>query len=549
MTAQWPVARAGQGFAIAITVLIVVSGCDTSSGTPVSGSQPARTAAPPSVAATPQTATPTIEPLASPSPEPTATPAAELSAVVAHEAAVSHIPTSIGDRAWEPVVATHPTDPKRIAVVYVHRGPGAACGTNPVVRISSDGGRTWRSTRGHPGAGSGRGMGIHAALAWGPGPSGNARLYWANMTVPSCGDGRFSLSTAYSDDEGSTWSPLRVERRTRPWVGGFPDIAVDRNPKSPNYGTVYVAYNWLPLGASAPGFRLLASTDFGKTWTPAEIPVAARPRGYPESWRIAYRVRTAPDGTVYASWYQVDMRHWDRANIFAKGGPANVGRLAVVIARTRFDRSTRRFVVGRPRVAATIAETAFTTASASAAGTGGNIRPDPIWQQGFDIDPETGRLYVAVAGYGASKPGAPRGTIRVGRSDDGGETWTFVTLPPLASVAGRRQSSIKPNLVAGAGHVVVTFHSLDDVGANATVGSALTLSADGGLTWHPAVAVSAKRWRATALGGVTNGVGLRERAERLANGDVFWAYGDARHATASATGRTAVYGALIHMAR
>jgi hypothetical protein len=30
---------------------------------------------------------------------------------------------------------------------------------------------------------------------------------------------------------------------------------------------------------------------------------------------------------------------------------------------------------------------------------------------------------------------------------------------------------------------------------------------------------------------------------------VFWAYGDGRHATASATGRTAVYGALIHIAR
>jgi hypothetical protein len=242
------------------------------------------------------------------------------------------------------------------------------------------------------------------------------------------------------------------------------------------------------------------------------------------------------------------MRHWDRTNIFAKGGPANVGRLAVVVARIRFDRSTRSFVVARPRVAATIAETAFTTASASAAGTGGNIRPDPIWQQGFDIDPETGRLYVAVAGYGASKPGAPRGTIRVGHSDNGGETWTFTTLPQLASVGARRQSSIKPNLVAGPGFVVVTFHSLDDVGANATIGNAFTFSADGGQTWHAPAAVSARRWRANALGGVVNGVGLRERAERLANGDVFWAYGDGRHATAAATGRTAVYGALIHLA-
>jgi hypothetical protein len=535
-----------RGFAAAIVALVVVSGCD--GGTPA--------AVRPSVGASAEGSsdqrpapTPTTEPTASPSPPPTLAPAREVSAVAAHEAAVSRIPLSVGDRAWEPVVATHPTDPSRVAVVYVHRGPGAACGTSPVVRISSDGGRTWRSTRGHPGAGSGRGMGIHAALAWGPGPSGKARLYWANMTVPSCGDGRFSLSTAYSDDEGTTWSALRVERRTRPWVGGFPDLAVDRNPASPNYGTVYVAYNWLPLGASAPGFRLLASTDFGRTWTPAEVPVAARPRGYPESWRIAYRARPAPDGTLYVSWYQVDMRHWDRTNIFAKGGPGNVGRLAVAVAHIRFDRSTHRFTVGRPRVTATIVETAFTASGASAAGTAGNIRPDPIWQQGIDVDPSTGRLFVAVAGYGASIHGRPRGAIRVGRSDDGGATWSFTTLPSLGNIAGRRQSSIKPNLVAGNGNVVVTFQALDDIGANATVGNAFTFSSDGGLTWRTPAAVSAKRWLASALGGVVNGIGLRERAERLANGDVFWAYGDGRNATRTGTGRTAIYGALIRIAR
>ena len=44
-----------------------------------------------------------------------------------------------------------------------------------------------------------------------------------------------------------------------------------------------------------------------------------------------------------------------------------------------------------------------------------------------------------------------------------------------------------------------------------------------------------------------NGMGLRERAERLADGDVFWAYGDGRHARGSAAGRVAIYGALIHL--
>ena len=99
------------------------------------------------------------------------------------------------------------------------------------------------------------------------------------MTVPRCGDTRFSLSTTFSDDEGATWSKLRVERRTPPWVGGFPEIAVDRDPASPDYGTVYVGYNWLARGARGPGFRLLASADFGRTWSSTEIapaPLAAR---------------------------------------------------------------------------------------------------------------------------------------------------------------------------------------------------------------------------------------------------------------------------------
>ena len=100
------------------------------------------------------------------------------------------------------------------------------------------------------------------------------------MTTPGCGDGRFSPSTAYSDDEGATWSKLRVERETPPWVGGMPEVAVDRNPASPDFGTVYVGYNWLAPGAHGPGFHLLASADFGATWAPTEIAPAAGPRGY-----------------------------------------------------------------------------------------------------------------------------------------------------------------------------------------------------------------------------------------------------------------------------
>ena len=46
-----------------------------------------------------------------------------------------------------------------------------------------------------------------------------------------------------------------------------------------------------------------------------------------------------------------------------------------------------------------------------------------------------------------------------------------------------------------------------------------------------------------------NGTGLRERAERMADGDVFWAYGDGRYATGAKAGRVAIVGTLIRVDR
>jgi hypothetical protein len=539
------------GRRIAVALAAIVAACSPQPQTP---EEPARASSAvvsisPSPLASPiasPTVSPSSGPAAGPTPTPQPSPASVIQARVLHERRVGPAPKSVADRAWEPVVATHPTDPRRIAVVYEHRGPGAGCSINPVIRISRDGGRTWRSTPSRPGSTSRRGMGLHAALAWGPGPRGATRLYWANMTTPGCGNGRFSLTTSYSDDEGRTWSRLRVERATPPWVGGFPEIAVDRDPQSPNHGTVYVGYNWLGRGAHGPGFRLLASADFGRSWRRVEIRPVRLASGARDWWRIAYRLRPAPDGSVYATWYQVDLRRWDRSNIFAKGGSGNVRRLGVAVARVRFDPETGGFDVGRPRIAVRVGETAWTTSGASASGTAGNIRPDPMWQYGVDVDAE-GHLHVAVGMYGPPRNGQARGTIRIGRSDDGGRTWSASALPGMRHIDGRRQSSLRPNLVAGPGYVLVTLRSLDDVRAGATMGTAYALSTDGGATWVRPTPVNDVRWSASTLDGVVNGAGLRERAERTADGDVVWVYGDGRLAVGAKAGRTAIFATRIDL--
>jgi hypothetical protein len=503
-----------------------------------------------SISGTPPVSGPLASSEATPTAGPTPTSGATLTpspptaaARVVRETRVSPLPTSIRGRAWEPTVATHPTDPDRIAVIYQHRG-GGQCGLEAVVRTSHDAGLTWQTATGHPG--TGRGANYHATIAWGPGPTpGSSRLYYANTSVPRCDYTRHSASVAYSDDEGATWSKQYVENRTPPWKGGFPDIVVDRDPASPNYGVVYVAYNWLADPTRGPGLHILASVDFGQTWIETEVPVAATPAGFGDSWRIAYRLRTAPDGGLYASFYQADLRVWDKNHIFAKGGLANTGRIGFSVARLDFDRAAGAFTVQPAVMAAVLPRNEYTVGGASAPGASANLYVDPAWLQGFDVDPVSGRLYLAVGDYRSQPAGTPRGSIVVYASDDQGRTWTHQTIPAAPEVDGRVQSSFKPNLVAGAGYVMVAFHTLDDVAAGATVGNAYAVSFDGGVTWRGPVAITTARWRATNLAGLANGPGLRERAERTAGGDVFFTYGDGRLAGGAQAGWGAVFGALI----
>ena len=62
------------------------------------------------------------------------------------------------------------------------------------------------------------------------------------------------------------------------------------------------------------------------------MPKLAAPTGYPDAWRIAYKLTPAPDGSAYVAGYQLDMKRWDIGCPFCKGGAANIGRLAYGIA-------------------------------------------------------------------------------------------------------------------------------------------------------------------------------------------------------------------------
>jgi hypothetical protein len=441
---------------------------------------------------------------------------------VVREAAVSVAPTSSSSRTREPIVAAHPTDPLRIAAVY----PRGDKSPKDIISISHDGGKTFRTAAGDPSGG-----GNHPVITWGKGPAaGSARLYY--MALTTAGGACCVLAISHSDNEGRTWSAPFIARGTGTWFGGFPELATDNNPASPNYGTVYAAYNWPANPTKGPGLRLLASSNYGRTFHGIEVPVAKTPAGYGDTWRIDYRIDAAPDGSAYVAFYQRDVRSWNISSPFSLGGLSNVGRIGFSVAHFTYHRATGTFSLGRTVMAAKLPKTSWNIGAGSPV-TG---MTDPMWNFGFDVDPTSGTVYMAVGVDGG---------VRVYRSLDNGSTWTYRTVPAPAAVSGRSQYTFHPQVVAGVGFVLVTLHSLDRSGSSRSVGNDYAVSFDQGRTFSRPKAISASRWRTGYFSGVYNGIGLRERAVLTADGHVFFAYGDGRMSAGGHYGFGRIYGALF----
>ncbi|OGO56604.1 MAG: hypothetical protein A2V85_02145 [Chloroflexi bacterium RBG_16_72_14] len=394
-----------------------------------------------------------------------------------------------------------------------------------MIRISHDGGRTWRTATGRP-----RGGGSHPMLAWGPGPrAGTARLYYTAMGGEP---GNYHFVVSYSDNEGRTWRQGFVADHTRGWFGGYEDLVVDTNPASPNYGTLYLAYNWPKDRSSGTGLRVVASGDYGRTFAETEVPKLAAPAGYGDAWRIGYRLATAPDGSAYVAGYQLDMKVWRYSAPFSKGGYSNIGRIAFGVTRLSFDRTARRLTRGPTVLATKLPETAWNLGWATALK-GMNVGlAEPCWATGMVVD-QDGRIHFAVAADGR---------IRILTSDDRGRTWRLRYLPQAPAAGGRAQRSMRPELVVGDGFVAVLFHTVDASGTSRTAGNAVAVSFDGGATWVGPRPVNGHRWRIGPIIATYNGPGLRDRAVLLADGwTIYFAYGDGRD------GLTAAFGARIRV--
>lgn len=427
------------------------------------------------------TATPTAtaDPTPSASLEPTATPA-PTPVPTATPSPTAPPPPRVNEyfvaKATEPGTAADPFHPGVVAVVSENLSvkSGKYPCSRPIVRMSKDGGATWTVTPANP-------WGtycedIHAVIAWGP----NSRL-WAGDAV-GAGKGVL-MSVTYSDDLGKTWAKPFVEHFTPLWIGCYPAITVDNSPASPNFGTVYVAYNWL-RDKYGPGVHVMASKD-GAKWVDTEVPATSGLAKYPYSWRIGYRVKTAPDGTVFVSFYQSSLKTWSTTNIFEEGSGSNIGRLGYEVGTVHFDGL---------KLTADVPVWGTTVSHIGAQ-----------WQSGLAVD-DSGKAWLAVD---------TKGRIRLGQA---GGTWKDF------SISGK--TSTKPSLAISGRTIFLGWHARDNMGR---VWRYYTFSFDGGKTFLTPALVNNKYWWAQNGSNTVqlNGVGLRENAE-FVNGVVYWAYGDAR---------------------
>ena len=367
-------------------------------------------------------------------------------------------------------------------------------------------------------------------VAWGPGPTrGSARLWYTAMV----GDpNNYHFGVSYSDNEGATWHLSYIADNTRGWFGGMEDITVDTNLASPNYGAIYLAYNWPKDPNGGDGLRVIASRNFGRTWSETEIPKVTPPTGYGDAWRIGYKLTTAPDGAAYVAGYQLDMKHWSITCPFCKGGDPNVGRIAFGVSRLHLDRVTGRLThsTERPRDEAAgdrVEPRLHVVAQGRERGLA-----EPCWATGLVVDAK-GRLYYAVAGDGR---------IRIVDSDDRGRSWHTRYLPHAPGANGRSQLSMRPELVVGDGFLAVLFHTVDASGSSRTAGNAVAVSFNRGSTWVGPKPVNGHRWGIGRIIARYNGPGLRDEATLLADGKtIYFAYGDGRD------GLSAAFGARIRV--
>jgi hypothetical protein len=339
---------------------------------------------------------------------------------------------------------------------------------------------------------------VHSRIAWG---SDNT-LWWTNGLIVS---GGAALGIAYTKDFGESWNTYQVEG-VNPWVGRYPDITVDNNPDSPNFGIVAGAYNF-DNGNNGSGIGVVVSGDNGNSWQKINIPVVGE-NGYPKNWLINSQIKSLPNGDLVLTFSEFDMNAYDSSDPLDlnDGSWGSIGGARYTMVIIHYDRVLKRLTTEQPSV---VIDTSATDGSQ--------------WDSGLAVD-NTGGIYVAVS---------KSGTIDLvhdgeyeNQLEDGGSirlsnpSWVF-------ELNMNGQTCFKPSLAVKDNMVFVGFHTLDEGG----VKTYYIISYDKGETFSSPHLVTSYAWSQWSVA-VLNGVGLRENVtfgvDAQGNPLVYYAYGVGR---------------------
>jgi hypothetical protein len=232
--------------------------------------------------------------------------------------------------------------------------------------------------------------------------------------------------------------------------------------------------------------------------------------GYPDYWRINYRVKTDSQGNAYVLFYQSNLKDWSTDNIFSQGGPSNIGEMEYYLAKLSYDHD------GTLQVD-------YVLPTTSLKGSSQNVLYDPQWESGFAID-QNDNPWMAFSSSGK---------LIIGEmpTDPKNET-------PWMEFSMSGAECFKPSLTVGIhNEIIVGFHAV----TNGMVGTYFMVSYDDGENWQPPQLVTKSIWRLSSISNVLNNTGLRESMDVGPDGEIYYTYADPR------SGELSTYVAVIDL--
>ena len=186
-------------------------------------------------------------------------------------------------------------------------------GSNEIFRLpmrgyfSSDGGSSWGAVDlplPPPIARNGFDFGSDPGVAW----DANGNVYYSYIVVFFSAGGSINgteMAVARSSDGGRSWTPTYFNLGGPGQFNDKPMIAVDTNPQSPHFNTIYVAWDTTVKGKGAPsssGVQFSRSSDGGRTFS---TPVVVSDTNGGQRFGIGADPFVGADGTVYVAWHDI----------------------------------------------------------------------------------------------------------------------------------------------------------------------------------------------------------------------------------------------------